>query len=392
MWSPGETLPAGTGGSENYTVGQVRELNRRGIDAQVVTVGLGGADGRSGFPGVPFLALATAPDVGELDGVVIFVSEFPHVACAHPSFQMLHVPPPGLPRAREAMRSQTRGRIPIVTSQFAADLWAAFLDIDVATIAVVYPFAERVFGTHPRPVGRLGCVRVLYAGRLSPEKGIYTLLSMLHHELITELADDGVDIAFTVTTAGADKPQGRIIHRMLQTHSGIGLATAAVSPTEMATLMTAHDIVVMPSNSQYWHETFGIVSIEAQHAGCRVVASDDGGLPETDSGSVTFVRPDDAAALAGGIRHAISLGPVSSRQRARAITRFTVEQSVDELLAVLDRPHPPTPAEVIDELEALRTLPSPAPSPSIRGTRHDRQVTTPAAVQEVRQVAQAEAR
>ena len=40
IWSPGNPLPAGTGGSENYTVSQVRELTRRGIAAQVVTVGL----------------------------------------------------------------------------------------------------------------------------------------------------------------------------------------------------------------------------------------------------------------------------------------------------------------------------------------------------------------
>ena len=59
----------------------------------------------------------------------------------------------------------------------------------------------------------------------------------------------------------------------------------------MASLMASHDIVVMPSNSQYWHETFGIVSIEAQHSGCRVIASDDGGLPETDCGGVVLVKP-----------------------------------------------------------------------------------------------------
>ena len=49
VWSPGEPLPAGTGGSENYTVGQVRELNRRGIAARVVTIGLGADDGRDEF-------------------------------------------------------------------------------------------------------------------------------------------------------------------------------------------------------------------------------------------------------------------------------------------------------------------------------------------------------
>src|ERR1700721_667290 len=54
IWSPGNPLPAGTGGSENYTVGQVRELTRRGVAARVVTVGLGVSDGRDELPRTPF--------------------------------------------------------------------------------------------------------------------------------------------------------------------------------------------------------------------------------------------------------------------------------------------------------------------------------------------------
>src|ERR1022692_2320393 len=65
IWSPGNPLPAGTGGSENYTVGQVRELQRRGKPAQVVTVGLGTDDGRDGFAGIPFLSLPTLAEVGD---------------------------------------------------------------------------------------------------------------------------------------------------------------------------------------------------------------------------------------------------------------------------------------------------------------------------------------
>lgn len=78
IWSPGNPLPAGTGGSENYTIGQVRELKRRGVPAQVVTVGLGAGDGRDDFPGVPFLSLRTLAEVGELDATVVFVNE-PHL-------------------------------------------------------------------------------------------------------------------------------------------------------------------------------------------------------------------------------------------------------------------------------------------------------------------------
>src|SRR3984957_18857435 len=86
IWSPGNPLPAGTGGSENYTVGQVRELTRRGIPAQVVTVGLGDDDGRDGFAGVPFLSLPALAGVGELDSTVVFVNEPHTVPTRHPAF------------------------------------------------------------------------------------------------------------------------------------------------------------------------------------------------------------------------------------------------------------------------------------------------------------------
>lgn len=353
VWSVRGPLPAGTGGSENYTVGQVRELNRRGVAAQVVTIGLGCADGRDDFTDVPFRSLADFSDIETLDGIVVFVNEAPPVATRQPSFQILHNPPPIRQRHRAAALEGSRDRQLIATSHFAAGLWSVFLDVDPATIHVVYPFAEPPFGLQTRPANTGGPVRVLYAGRLSPEKGIYTLLAMLHVDVI---ADDPL-LTFTVTTAGADKPQGMIIERVVRSHRGVVVVPARRTPASMAALMAEHDIVVMPSNSQYWHETFGIVSIEAQHAGCRVVASADGGLPETDCGAVIYVEPDNAEALAIGIRDAITLGALSPSGRAGAAARFTVAQSVDELLAVLALKPTPSPATVIRELEELIRLP-----------------------------------
>ncbi len=358
VWAAGQRLPAGTGGSENYTIGHVRELTRRGIAAQVVTIGLGDADGREEFPGIRFHSLASVADVAGLDGTVVFVTMFPDVATASPAYQILHIPPPRREGERRLARAQTRDRGLIATSRFAARLWSQFLDVDPATVQVVYPFAEPCFSTQPRTVGSPMAIRILYAGRLSPEKGIYTLLEALHSEVIDDLNALGVDVTFTATTAGADKPQGEIIRGLVAAHPGIRLVDARRTPAGMAELMAEHDIVVMPSNSQYWHETFGIVSIEAQHTGCRVIASDDGGLPETDCGAVTLVVPDDADALAHGIRQAIAMGPVTEAGRAGATTRFTVTQSVDELLAVLARPRPRTPAEIVHELHTLIQRPA----------------------------------
>ena len=355
VWSPGQRLPAGTGGSENYTVGQVRELNRRGLDARVVTVGLGAADGREEFDDVPFVAVATLDDVGRLDDTVVFVSEAPPVATRHPAYQILHVPPPLRSEEQRSVVAGTRDRTLIATSRYAAALWADFLDVSVETVHVVHPFAEPVFAVQPRSPRPAEVTRVLYAGRLTPEKGIYTLMSMLHTDLFE---GDDHHVSFTVTTAGADKPQGAIIERMLRTHPGIAVVPARLTPAGMAALMTEHDVVVMPSNSQYWHETFGIVSIEAQHAGCRVVASDDGGLPETDCGALLLVAPDDAEALAQGILTARRLGRVPDATRQRAGDDFTVADSVDALLIVLRAPRAPTPWAVTQELETLVRLPA----------------------------------
>jgi D-inositol-3-phosphate glycosyltransferase len=356
IWSPGNPLPAGTGGSENYTIGQVRELNRRGVPAQVVTVGLGACDGREDFPGVPFRALGTLAEVGELDATVVFVNEPHPVPTRYPAFLILHNPPPIRERAKGFAVAGTRERVLIATSHYAAALWSAYLDVDVSTISVVYPFAEPCFAAQSRPGNETGKIRVLFAGRLSPEKGIYTLLETLHIDII----DADPVLTFTATTAGADKPQGKIIERLLGEHPGISVVATCKTPARMAALMAGHDIVVMPSNSQYWHETFGIVSIEAQHAGCRVIASDDGGLPETDCGGVVLVRPDNAEALAWGIREAMDSGPVSPAARQDAGTRFTVGQSVDALLNVFAQPLPVPPASIVRQLEQLILAPSAA--------------------------------
>ncbi|MGH3706846.1 MAG: glycosyltransferase family 4 protein [Pseudonocardiaceae bacterium] len=327
-------MPAGTGGSENYTIGQVRELIRRAIPAQVVTIGLGVDDGRDEFTGVPFRSLPELVDIGKLDSIVVFVNEPHMVATKYPAFLILHNPPPIREKLKSFAVEGTRDRTVIVTSRYSGMLWSEYLNIDASALTVVYPFAEPCFGIQPRLCNSSGTTRILFAGRLSPEKGIYTLLETLHIDII----EQDLKLAFTVTTAGADKVQGKIIEQLVGVHPGIDVVAARRTPAKMALLMAEHDIVVIPSNSQYWHETFGIVSIEAQHSGCWVVASDDGGLPETNCGGVVLVKPDNAEALAWGIREAISNGPLSMVTRRDASMKFTVGQSVDSLLKVLLKP------------------------------------------------------
>ncbi len=118
--------------------------------------------------------------------------------------------------------------------------------------------------------------------------------------------------------SGSDKPEGKIIKSLVDAHPNLTVIPARKTPAAMAALMATHDMIVMPSNGQYWHEAFGIVSVEAQHSGIRVVASDDGGLPETDCGGILLVGPDDPDALAKGINETIAKGPLGKRVRLSA--------------------------------------------------------------------------
>lgn len=330
IWPPGTKLPAGTGGSENYTVGQVRELIRRGIPAQVVTVGLGSKDGRKEFVDIPFKSLKSTAAISDLEGVVVFVNEAALVSTKEPSFVIMHIPPPGKEK-KKIINESIKNRTLIATSKYAALLWSSYTGRRADEVHIAYPFAEPCFATQVREPRNDHVFSILFAGRLSAQKGIYTFLEMLHMSSIRE----NPALRFSVTTAGSDKPEGKIIKLLVDAHPNLTVVPAKKTPAAMAEMMASHDIVVMPSNSQYWHETFGIVSVEAQHLGIRVVASDDGGLPETDCGGILLVKPDDPEALAVGINSAIVKGSLSMQSRKQAVKLFTVEQSVDNLLLVL---------------------------------------------------------
>lgn len=327
VWSSIYPIMAGTGGSENYTLGHIHELQRRGIPVRIITVGFGEKDGRGEFPDIEFMSVDSMDELAELDDILISVSEPLTVKTKNTSYTILHCPPGDVRLTKSfAKGSNTK---PIVTSHHAASVWAKVLDIPAGDIPVVYPFAETDFAIVKPTKSKF--TRVLFAGRLTPDKGVYTLLWTLHSDKI-----DFKKFKFTVTNAGAHTPDGKILLPILEHHSHITVVNAKKTPKAMAKLFAATDILVMPSSFLWWDEMFGIVSIEAQHAGCRVVASNGGGIPETDCGGLILVEPDNPKALEEGIFEAAKRGRLNERQRKNAISRFTLSDSVDKLLEVID--------------------------------------------------------
>jgi D-inositol-3-phosphate glycosyltransferase len=325
VWPPGAAMLGGTGGSETYTAGHVRELMRRGIAAQVVTIGHGTKDGRQDFRDIPFVALANENEISHLQGTVVFVNKAYPVSTLHKPTIILHC---SIPKSsdRERYKSFIVDSNIIATSVYSAQQWALYLDIPNARINVVLPFADPIFGSiiRTKPTKRK---RIIFAGRLHPEKGIYTILEMMHQK---DMQDNGFTLS--IVTAGQHVGVGREITRMLEDYPYAKLIPAQKSVADMAKLLARSDILLMPS---VFAEPFGMLSVEAQHAGCRVVASNVGGLPETNCGLLTLVEPRSPLALITGIKQASALGAPTKKERGSARLEFRLDESVDALLKVL---------------------------------------------------------
>lgn len=332
VWLSKHPFLAGTGGSENYTAGHIRELRKRGIDANIITIGLGENDGRDEFPDISFKSIASVEQLSDIDATLVFIIYPVAVKTKRQSYVILHCPLSLCDQEQSFFDDTIEGKKLIAPSKFAAQTWAQHFGLAPNSIPVAYPFADEVFSNQPAIPHAGNKTRILFAGRLTPDKGVYTLMAALHFKMLKKL-----NIEITATTACDQTPEGQIIKKLFQAHPQINLIPARKSREDMARLMAEHDIVVMPTTNIFWHEAFGIVSVEAQHAGCRVVASNAGGLPETDCGGLVLVDPDNPYALAQGLVKAAELGRLSDAERAKAVQKFTVEESVDELLKVLGK-------------------------------------------------------
>lgn len=325
VWPPGQPMLAGTGGSETYTAGHIRELLRRGIATQVVTIGHGIEDGRQDFPDIPFVALADATAISNLHGTVVFVNEAYPVPTRNKAAIIFHCPTAGIVD-RQKYRQFAADKIVIATSVYSGQQWALYLDIPHSKINVVLPFADPIFSNVKRSKATKR-TRIIFAGRLHPEKGIYTLLEMMHHH---EMQHNGFNTG--IVAAGLHVEVGREIARMLKDYPYAQLIPAQKDVVSMARLLAKSDILLMPSVVA---ESFGMLSVEAQHAGCRVVASNVGGLPETNCGLLSLVPPRSPRALLTGIKQAVALGVATKKERDDALSKFTLGESVDDLLRAL---------------------------------------------------------
>jgi glycosyltransferase involved in cell wall biosynthesis len=136
--------------------------------------------------------------------------------------------------------------------------------------------------------------RLLYVGRIHPDKGIADAAAALAQ--LPERA--------TLTFAGSWDPRDESSLERLVRDLGVDARVTMLgrqSPEAVARLYREHDALVFPVR---WDEPWGLVPIEAMACGCPVVATGRGGSGEylRDRDNCLIVPAEDPGAIAAALR------------------------------------------------------------------------------------------
>ena len=157
--------------------------------------------------------------------------------------------------------------------------------------------ANEALAWHERPIA------AGFLGRLIPEKGPQIFLKAC---AILGFSD----LKLQVIGAG---PSCSELQALAATHHLNVDFTGGLNAAGVARALQSLKVLVIPS---IWHEPFGLVMLEGIAAGCHVVASAVGGLPEAGADLAIYVPPGDPRALACALSGLLE-GPPPQRLEAR---------------------------------------------------------------------------
>lgn len=190
-------------------------------------------------------------------------------------------------------------------------------------ILIQEPFPPMAFPTDSRII--------LFAGRLTPEKGL--------HCLIEALADVGIDWQLVVAGDGPEQERCQLLAIELGIARRV-LYRGWLEATEMAESLESCACVAVPS---LWPEPYGRVGPEAFLHGRPAVAFAAGGIPDwlEHGKSGYLVPPGDTAQLGGSLR-ALLESPdlrrrMSEHAREMAMAAWDAHAHVAQLLSAFEQ-------------------------------------------------------
>lgn len=343
------------GGGERYVLDLCRACSARGHSVAVVTRRCPAVD-------KPFEEAGFTPGHLPLRGAIDFISpmmlarvlnrmDAPIVLHAH-NFKDAYT----AVRARSLMKDPSKARVAVTRhlvkaakdSAMERDLYRRIDDIIFVSETARKAFEsgrpgcdESRFHTvynsiiapqaAPRQHDGDNTVRLLFAGRISAEKGVDVLL-----EAMARLAD--LPVKLTIAGVGNAKtvmPLMSLCHRLNLDER----VTWAGHINDIFGAIAGSDIGVLPTRCI---EAFGLTVLEFMSQGVPVVASAAGGPAEiiTDGTDGLLVPPSDPAALARAIRRLV-VDPALRARMAHAAkttfdTRFAYDRFYNQIMAIYE--------------------------------------------------------
>lgn len=197
------------------------------------------------------------------------------------------------------------------------DVWVVPLGVDAETFHPRHrsPDVRAQFGAGP------DTLVLIYAGRLSTEKRVLTLVEALDH------LPPALDARLWML---GDGPLADELHAAAEARPALRLMPFESDRATFAGLLASADVYVTAGP----HETFALSVIEAQACGLPVVGVAVGALVERVPPGLGFLGPvDDAAAMAENIvRAAANAADIGQRARAHVEAHFTWDVTFGTLL------------------------------------------------------------
>ena len=175
-----------------------------------------------------------------------------------------------------------------------------------------------------------------FVGQIVPRKGVTNFVAAMAH-VVRQVPDAmGVIVGCAPPDETAYEAECRTMSRTLGLDQHLRFVGYR---RDVPAYMRTFDVFALPTRA----EPFGKVVIEAMAAGCPVVATRVGGIPEiiTSDDLGTLIAPDDPAALATAITQYLTDADrrrrVGARGAASVRARFGMAAMLDQLQSLYDR-------------------------------------------------------
>ncbi|MCB0164417.1 MAG: glycosyltransferase family 4 protein [Anaerolineae bacterium] len=172
--------------------------------------------------------------------------------------------------------------------------------------------------------------KLLYAGRLAPEKGVHTLI-----EAAARLMQQGLDVSVTIVGGGADNYVVELKDMIQRLNLADAVTFQGFVPREtMPDIMANFDALVFAST---WEEPLARIVQEAMAVGPVVIGTTVGGMPEILENGINGLTfsPENHEELADQIKQLILSDGLSAQLSAAGyetvVKKFNIQRMFDEI-------------------------------------------------------------